>query len=128
VAVKLRNRIVGVYLGWAITALATTLPWVTVTGASADGHVRGLNGGMVMILSLASAAIVLWWDRGGRFDAGRIQIVTIAGGLNVAVIVRNLYNIGVRDSSAGFTIGFGLWIALIGASVATLLTLSLRRR
>lgn len=122
----LRNRIIAAYACWGITALGTTMTWTTRRdGASFSGQSGGLNGKMVLALALGSAALIAWWDRGGRFDIGRVRMAMFVGVLAIAVTLRNVYNI-IDDPR--FQLGFGIWICLGAAFPGVVLTRSIRKR
>lgn len=124
-----RNRIIGAYVAWGVAALATTLQWADVGGTSVNGQTAGLNGGLVMVLSLAAAALIAWWDRGSRWDAGRIRMAFFVAIAILAVLARNAYNIAAGPySRPGVSVGYGLWLAIVAGVAGTVLTRSLMTR
>ncbi len=127
--VSLRNRIIATYAAFAIAALGTTLTWASRGEVSVNGQTVGLNGGLVMVLCLVCAGLIAWWDRGARMDLGRIRMAVFVAFATVAILLRNAYNVAIGDIfGPGVSIGYGLWISMIGTVVGLVMVRSLMTR
>ncbi|MCB2223259.1 MAG: hypothetical protein KQH83_03700 [Actinobacteria bacterium] len=95
-------------IGAVVTIIGSFTAWASFAGMSIGGMEEPGDGLITLIVAIAAAAVAVFLK-----DGARKWGLVATGAIVVVVAITNMLDI----NDAGFSIGFGLWLTLIGGAV-----------
>jgi hypothetical protein len=121
------NKKMVALIACAVAALGSFMPWVSAQTIFGDMNVAGTKGDGVITLILAVLTAIFVYQGSKTY----LSVALGACAFGVFVSVYNLFNINDKVSGAPdsvvASIGYGLYLCVIGFVVATAITFQMRR-